>query len=72
MMNGVVEIRPQRSGGYSLEFRDITVWYAREDYAVQYAQEICRECDIVVFYGDGTVKHRYPRAKTMAMGRGRG
>ena len=71
-MNGIVEIRPVRSGGYTLEFRDISVWYAREDYAIQYAQEICRECDIVVYYGDGTIKHRYSGRSPIALAKLRG
>lgn len=59
-MNPVVEIRPSRDGtGFTLKFEDVERWYAQEIHAINYAQDLCAHCDVVVYFADGTVKHRY-------------
>jgi hypothetical protein len=56
----LIEIRPSPDGeGYLLGHGPQEVWHALEIHAINYAQAICPECDIVVYHADGRVKHRY-------------
>lgn len=62
-MDPVVEIRPKRKvSGFDLKCGTLKVWFAEEIHAINYAQDLLRSFDIVVFHADGRVKHRYTHA----------
>jgi hypothetical protein len=59
-MNRVVKINPESNGdGFVLRFESTELWYASEVHAINYANVFCKDCDIVVYRSDGSVKHRY-------------
>jgi hypothetical protein len=58
-MNPVIEIRPAADGGYTFNHGNLALWYAEEIHAINYAQDLCSDCDVVVFFANGKIKHRY-------------
>jgi hypothetical protein len=59
-MNPVVEIWPDpNNGGFILRYGTFQLWYAQEIHAINYAQDLCSHCDVVVYDTHGRIKHRY-------------
>jgi hypothetical protein len=59
-MNEVVEIRTtEHLPGYQLGCGEVSLWFAQEVHALNHAQEVFPDHDIVIFDQDGNVKHRY-------------
>ena len=59
-MNPTVEIRPAKgTDGFTLTYGTLELWYGMEIHAINYAQDLCSQCDILVYHPNGTLKHRY-------------
>ena len=59
-MTPIVEVRPCEDGaGHLLTYGAVELWFASEVHAINYAQDLCADCDVVVYYSSGVTKHRY-------------
>jgi hypothetical protein len=55
-----VTVRPFADGvGYSLTMEGTSLWFDNEIHAVNYAQEVFPDCEIVVLQKDGSPKQHY-------------
>ena len=56
----VMTIQPFANGvGYALRIDGKDLWFDSEIHAINYAQDLHPECDVVVLDSDGTVRHHY-------------
>lgn len=56
----VLIIRPFADGvGYSLTKEGTNLWFDNEIHAINYAQEVFPQCEILVLHQDGSPKHHY-------------
>jgi hypothetical protein len=61
----VAMIRPFADGvGYSLAKEGTNLWFDNEIHAINYAQEVFPQSEILVLHLDGTVKHHYGPTST--------